>query len=380
LASVPAAARATPVTVYARYDARVVHIETIGTLFNDDEEVSGASGLLIGNDLVLTNDHVIPIESNYRTLIVNVRPKSRGLSPPLTAHVLERDGERDLAILKLDSVVSGAAEQRCPMPVINDAGSAPPGTEVYVMGFPLNQDLSINRGLISNQSSDRGRWQTDSLLNRGNSGGPVFDGEGALVGVAVGGVVTWTFGSETHNVTGVNFVIPATLVRESPIFARISALPSPRRCWTDVSYSAPAQIFKRVYEAYEASRNFAREFAGVPPSTTDLEPALELPYQINRTFSVSEALTASPNATEDQTQKFSKLFAAEPEYKISTCTWNTVGESGTEDVACSIGEDAKSASFGFRVTGRPAEDGSRGWWVGTVELAQQRIGPEPTSP
>ena len=43
-----------------KYDARVAHVETIGTLFNDTQDVGGGSGLLIGETLIVTNNHVIP--------------------------------------------------------------------------------------------------------------------------------------------------------------------------------------------------------------------------------------------------------------------------------------------------------------------------------
>src|SRR5262245_61405921 len=102
------AAEANAVQVAARYDARVVHIETIGTMFNDKQEVGGGSGLLVGDNLVLTNNHVIPRENNYRTLAINVRPKSRHLSPPLGARLVERDADRDLALLELESSVVNA--------------------------------------------------------------------------------------------------------------------------------------------------------------------------------------------------------------------------------------------------------------------------------
>src|SRR5262245_36381384 len=75
------------VAVYARYDLRVAHVETVGTMFNDTKEVGGGSGLLIGDDLVLTNNHVIPKENNYKTLEIFVRPKSRAHSPMIVEAV-----------------------------------------------------------------------------------------------------------------------------------------------------------------------------------------------------------------------------------------------------------------------------------------------------
>ena len=60
---------------------------------------------------------------------------------------------------------------RCPMPVINDNQQAP----IYLLGYPLDLDLSISSGLISSQTSPNGRRQTDTIMNVGNSGGPAFN-------------------------------------------------------------------------------------------------------------------------------------------------------------------------------------------------------------
>jgi len=76
-----AVANSPGVLVYARYNARTAHIETIGTLFNNTQEVGSGSGLLLADNFVLTNNHVIPPENNYQTLVVNVRLKSRNVSP-----------------------------------------------------------------------------------------------------------------------------------------------------------------------------------------------------------------------------------------------------------------------------------------------------------
>jgi len=76
-----AASDTAAVRIAARYDARIAHVETIGTLFNGKEDVGGGSGLLVGDNLVLTNNHVIPLESNYKQLQIFVRLKSRLTNP-----------------------------------------------------------------------------------------------------------------------------------------------------------------------------------------------------------------------------------------------------------------------------------------------------------
>lgn len=114
------------------------------------------------------------------------------------------------------------------MPVIDDNRQAPMGTQLYLLGYPLDLDLSISSGLISNQTNPNGRWQTDTVMNVGNSGGPAFNEFGALLGIAVGGIVKWN----EAQVSGVNFIIPATVITASPLYNMIAAIPQPYVCWT----------------------------------------------------------------------------------------------------------------------------------------------------
>ena len=59
--------------LFARYRVRTALIQTIATLYDNSQEVGSGSGLLIGDHIVLTNNHLIPPEINYRTLQINAR-------------------------------------------------------------------------------------------------------------------------------------------------------------------------------------------------------------------------------------------------------------------------------------------------------------------
>ncbi|EHK73637.1 hypothetical protein SM0020_32937 [Sinorhizobium meliloti CCNWSX0020] len=329
------------VAVAARYNARVAHVETIGTLYNNSQEVGGGSGLLLGDSFVLTNDHVIPREQNYITLVVAVRLKSRLLAP-LGVRAIHRDAERDLALLELNTPVSDASGPRCPMPVISDAEQVPMGSSVFVLGFPLNQDLSISGGLISNHDGGKGRWQTDTLINPGNSGGPAFDTRGALVGIAVGGITKWTFGDDVREVSGVNFIIPTSQILDSPLYAKISAMPAEQRCWTNFE---TAVVTSGGYEA---------------------------PERLSRDHFVSETKDDHPVLLAPHSRSYQRTLEAEPGYRITSCTWRGSSENHVSDVTCNVQPAGASAVFSFRLTSGPAYDQWRGWLAGTVTLDQQR--------
>jgi hypothetical protein len=337
-----AASDTAAVRIAARYDARIAHVETIGTLFNGKEDVGGGSGLLVGDNLVLTNNHVIPLESNYKQLQIFVRLKSR-LTNPVSVTAIHRDPQRDLALLEIPTV-SNADGARCPMPVILQPDLAPVGTSVFVMGYPLDQDLSLSGGLVSNHGGQDPRWQTDSVVNPGNSGGPVFEEHAALVGIAVGGIVKWTYGGETHNVNGVNFFIPSSEIVASPLFATITGLPPDRRCWTE------AETFTAI----------ATNKAAVPN-----------PTRINRNYTISETKDDHPVVLASHSRDYSKRFEAEPGYRVVACTFHAESANHSSDPVCNIGAGGNLADFTFRLESGPQFDRWRGWWAGIVTLSQE---------
>ncbi|HEV3262195.1 MAG TPA: trypsin-like peptidase domain-containing protein [Gemmataceae bacterium] len=128
------------------------------------------------------------------------------------AQVIASDADRDLAILKVQGV------QGLPMPIDTDAGPNPVETmPVLVFGFPFGEALSLNKGnpaitvtkgsvssIRLNDQGELGKVQIDGDLNPGNSGGPVVDERGRLVGVAVAKV------RGTH----IGLAIPAAVLKK----------------------------------------------------------------------------------------------------------------------------------------------------------------------
>ena len=329
------------VQIYARYEARTAHIETIGTLYNGTQEVGSGSGLLLGDSFVLTNDHVIPPANNYRTLVVNVRLRSRALSP-LQIVTVHRDETRDLALLELAPPILDAGDRtRCPMPVILDPRRAPIGSELYVLGFPVNQELAIANGLLSNQSGVRGRWLTNTLLNPGNSGGPAFDENSALVGIAVGGIVQFdTGGGNKVTVTGVNYIIPASAIVASPLYQKIAQIPVDRRCWTEDLLIASASTIRPASINTSSS---LESLSGKPSA------APRLPDTLNRSFSVTETKDDHPVVLGSHSRKYARRFEAEPGYQITSCTLAAVSDNHASDLACNVQPGGSAVNFEFRL-------------------------------
>lgn len=131
------------------------------------------SGFFISPDAhLLTNDHVLAAQDSTATLILN-----NGFT--LKAKVLRRDPDADVALLKVEG--AGVVPLRCA------GASQETGTEVYAIGTPNSTNLSqtLTKGIISGTREIDGHplIQTDVGINRGNSGGPLIDANGVVIGI-----------------------------------------------------------------------------------------------------------------------------------------------------------------------------------------------------
>jgi S1-C subfamily serine protease len=150
------------------------------------------SGFVISPEgYVMTNHHVI---SENRDVLVIMEGKKR------RAAVVRYDPARDVALLKLEGPFDAA-------PLTIASGAVNLGQEIYVVGTPLDEklDFSISRGIISAKRTlnRKNYYQTDAAVNPGNSGGPVFNRYGNVIGITVAGHFTRDGGSRN-----INYIIP----------------------------------------------------------------------------------------------------------------------------------------------------------------------------
>jgi serine protease Do len=150
------------------------------------------SGFVISDSgYVITNHHVV---GKSRELLVIVGGKE------YRASVVRSDSGRDVALLKLNQKFDAK-------PLLVNPDGVSLGEEIYVVGTPLDErlDFSISRGIISARRVEdkMNFYQTDAAVNPGNSGGPVFNGSGNVIGVTVAGFFTSAGGSKN-----INYVIP----------------------------------------------------------------------------------------------------------------------------------------------------------------------------
>ncbi|MDO8578263.1 MAG: trypsin-like peptidase domain-containing protein [Dehalococcoidales bacterium] len=182
------------------------------------------SGFLINTDgTILTNNHVV--EGASKILVVFNNGKT------VSANVVGTDSIHDLALIKVDpSAVSGVT----PL-TLADSNTVKPGQMAIAMGFPFGLDESITVGVISglnrtvSGSRLTGMLQTDAALNPGNSGGPLLNANGEVIGINT--AIETQAGAE-----GIGFAIPSNVARRA--LPALSTGKSLQRPWMGISYLA----------------------------------------------------------------------------------------------------------------------------------------------
>jgi serine protease Do len=185
------------VTLGTRIDPRAGTREPV-----TQEQQGGGSGFLISADgYIVTNNHVVsggPRGEAVDTVTVTMTDRRE-----FRARIVGRDAASDLALLKIEAT-------GLPFVRFADSSKARVGDWVVAIGNPLGLGSTVTAGIISAVQRNIGNGgaydrfiQTDTAINRGNSGGPLFDLNGNVVGI--NNMLISPVGANI----GVNFAIPA---------------------------------------------------------------------------------------------------------------------------------------------------------------------------
>ncbi|MGE0453822.1 MAG: trypsin-like peptidase domain-containing protein [Vicinamibacteria bacterium] len=168
----PAVARsATPAAPKAMTTSEVAKLALPATVSLRCADSVGA-GFFVARDVVLTNAHVLCGEGQAITVVFSDGRSGLG-------SVVRRDTQLDLGLLK----VAGAGVE--PL-ALGDAGSLSVGDKVVMIGSPVGMEFTVHEASISNLSRQLfgvSYLQLEAKVNPGNSGGPIVDGTGRVVGV-----------------------------------------------------------------------------------------------------------------------------------------------------------------------------------------------------
>jgi S1-C subfamily serine protease len=148
---------------------------------SDERIVGSGTGFVISQDgHLVTSAHLIPRELDDREIRIFAQPGPRD-NQRWQLDLVRIDYDLDLALFLLPPSRDWQALS------VASSSSVPDDARLFVLGFPRGLDLSSADGMVSNRLGRGGRFQTTLPLNHGNSGGPVFDISGRVVGIATGG-------------------------------------------------------------------------------------------------------------------------------------------------------------------------------------------------
>ena len=176
------------------------------------------SGFVISEDgYIVTNNHVI---DGADEILIEFYSGEE-----LPATVVGTDRNTDLALLKVES------DKPLPFVSFGDSDVMRVGDWVMAMGNPLGQGFSVSSGIISARNRElQGTYddflQTDAAINRGNSGGPLFNMEGEVIGVNTA-ILSPNGGS-----IGIGFSMSSSVV--SRVVAQLREFGETRRGWLGV--------------------------------------------------------------------------------------------------------------------------------------------------
>jgi S1-C subfamily serine protease len=203
------------------YEARIDGVVTIYAVFgeegSDEEAAAQGSGFVVDDEgHVLTNSHVVTTAGDGRPI---VRPAASVFvqfadGDRVEARVVGHDPFTDVAVVEVDP----ASHAVSPVP-LGDSDDVVVGEPVAAIGSPFGNESSLAVGVVS--ATDRsiasltsiynvvGAIQTDAPINRGNSGGPLFDARGRVIGINA------QIRSSSGQNEGVGFAIPINAAKRS---------------------------------------------------------------------------------------------------------------------------------------------------------------------
>ncbi len=200
----------TATQIYQQDSPGVVSIKAV----TSEGEDSGTGIVLDEHGLILTNDHVV---QGARSMTVSSNGAS---SNAHAATLVGEEANNDLALIRVDPSGLGLK----PLKLVSSS-SVQVGDGVYAIGNPYGLNETLTRGIVSALGREisapdgakiTGALQTDAALNPGNSGGPLLNNQGEVIGVnsQIASDAASVAGSQPGS-TGVGFAISSNTVAQA---------------------------------------------------------------------------------------------------------------------------------------------------------------------
>lgn len=197
----------------------------------------GSGFIVSSKGYILTNEHVV--EGSSRIIVgLQSGEKFRG-------KVIGIDEETDVAVIKIE------AGRDLPTVTLGDSNAAQVGDWVLAIGSPFGLDQTVTAGIISKKERETPFFsnfqrflQTDAAINRGNSGGPLVNMRGEVIGI------NSQIATSTGDYNGIGFALPAS--EASFVYRQIVSQGKVRRGYLGVTLDSVKEEFARVYGLPEA--------------------------------------------------------------------------------------------------------------------------------
>lgn len=170
-----------------------------------EQRASGSGALVSEDGYIVTNNHVVEGADEVTVTLAN-RKTYKGT-------VVGTDPSTDLAVVKID------AGKNLPYMVWGNSDDVKLGQWVLAIGYPLTLDVTVTAGIVSAKARSIGInkskspvesfIQTDAAVNPGNSGGPLVNTTGELIGI------NSAIASPTGSYAGYSYAIPVNIVRKT---------------------------------------------------------------------------------------------------------------------------------------------------------------------
>ena len=223
---------------------------------SEREFSSLGSGFVISEDgYIVTNNHVVQNASDIQVTFTN------GLK--LEAELIAFDNETDLALLKIDTT------DKLPFLKFGDSDTAKVGSWVMAIGNPHGLGGSVTAGIVSARGRMLGgRYddfiQTDAAINRGNSGGPLFNLNGEVIGV------NSMILSPSGGSIGLGFAIPSNLAKN--IIDQLKDTGEIQRAWLGVRIQ---EVTDEIAQSLGLEKTYGALVQGLTPDSPALKDGVK---------------------------------------------------------------------------------------------------------
>ena len=217
----------------------------------------GSGFIIDGAGIVVTNNHVIENADEISVILAN--------DESFEAEVIGRDAKTDIAVLRIEP-----GDSKLISVSFGNSDGLRVGDWVMAIGNPFGLGGTVTAGIVSARGRDIGSGpyddfiQTDASINRGNSGGPLFNLDGEVIGIN-----TAIF-SQTGGSVGIGFAISANLA--SQVVSQLQDYGRTRRGWLGV-------FIQEVTEDIADSLGLADAKGALIASVTETGPADEAGLQ-----------------------------------------------------------------------------------------------------